>query len=91
MGIAVAIRHRRLALRIVRFLHGQAFPRAEGKTKARSTVFGKPGLRDKVRITIGTSQENNALLGGIKARLNVPILTDIHETAQAAPAAEPTA
>jgi histidinol-phosphate aminotransferase len=28
--------------------------------------FDKPGLRDKVRITIGTSQENNALLGGIK-------------------------
>lgn len=29
--------------------------------------FDSPGLRDKVRITIGTSQENNALLGGIKA------------------------
>jgi histidinol-phosphate aminotransferase len=29
--------------------------------------FDKPGLRDKVRITVGTSQENNALLGGIKA------------------------
>ena len=29
--------------------------------------FDKPGLQDKVRITIGTSQENNALLGGIKA------------------------
>lgn len=29
--------------------------------------FDKPGLSDKVRITIGTSQENNALLGGIKA------------------------
>jgi histidinol-phosphate aminotransferase len=29
--------------------------------------FQKPGLADKVRITIGTSQENNALLGGIKA------------------------
>jgi histidinol-phosphate aminotransferase len=29
--------------------------------------FDKPGLTDKVRITIGTSQENNALLGGIKA------------------------
>lgn len=28
--------------------------------------FNKPGLRDKVRITIGTSQENNAVLGGIK-------------------------
>jgi len=29
--------------------------------------FDQPGLADKVRITIGTSQENNALLGGIKA------------------------
>jgi histidinol-phosphate aminotransferase len=29
--------------------------------------FDRPGLRDKVRITVGTSQENNALLGGIKA------------------------
>jgi histidinol-phosphate aminotransferase len=28
--------------------------------------FDKPGLSDKIRITIGTSQENNALLGGIK-------------------------
>jgi 2-dehydro-3-deoxyphosphooctonate aldolase (KDO 8-P synthase) len=28
------------------------------------------------------------VLGGIKSRLNVPILTDIHEPAQAAPAAE---
>lgn len=29
--------------------------------------FDKPPLADKIRITIGTSQENNALLGGIKA------------------------
>jgi histidinol-phosphate aminotransferase len=29
--------------------------------------FDKPGLADKLRITIGTSQENNALIGGIKA------------------------
>jgi histidinol-phosphate aminotransferase len=29
--------------------------------------WDKPGLADKIRITIGTSQENNALLGGIKA------------------------
>jgi histidinol-phosphate aminotransferase len=29
--------------------------------------FGKPGLSDKIRITVGTSQENNALLGGLKA------------------------
>lgn len=28
--------------------------------------FDKPGLKDKIRITIGTSQENNAVLGGIK-------------------------
>ena len=28
--------------------------------------FDKPGLSDKIRITIGTSQENNALIGGIK-------------------------
>lgn len=29
--------------------------------------FDMPGLSDKIRITLGTSQENNALLGGIKA------------------------
>jgi len=29
--------------------------------------FDKPGLNDKIRITVGTSQENNALIGGIKA------------------------
>ena len=29
--------------------------------------FDKPGLSDKIRITIGTSQENNALLAGLKA------------------------
>ena len=29
--------------------------------------FDKPGLADKIRITVGTSQENNALLGGIRA------------------------
>jgi len=28
--------------------------------------FDKPGLNDKIRITIGTAQENNALLGGLK-------------------------
>jgi len=27
--------------------------------------FDRPGLTDKIRITIGTSQENNALIGGI--------------------------
>lgn len=29
--------------------------------------FDKAGLTDKIRITIGTSQENNALIGGMKA------------------------
>jgi histidinol-phosphate aminotransferase len=29
--------------------------------------FDKPALADKIRITVGTSQENNALLGGIRA------------------------
>jgi histidinol-phosphate aminotransferase len=29
--------------------------------------FDKSGLTDKIRITVGTMQENNALLGGIKA------------------------
>ncbi|HWB53373.1 MAG TPA: histidinol-phosphate transaminase [Tepidisphaeraceae bacterium] len=29
--------------------------------------FNSPGLSDKIRITLVTSQENNALLGGIKA------------------------
>jgi histidinol-phosphate aminotransferase len=29
--------------------------------------FDKPGLHDKIRITVGTSQENNALLAGIRA------------------------
>ncbi len=29
--------------------------------------FDKPGLKDKIRITVGTSQENNALLAGLKS------------------------
>ncbi len=29
--------------------------------------FDRPGLTDKIRVTIGTSQENNALIGGVKA------------------------
>jgi histidinol-phosphate aminotransferase len=29
--------------------------------------FDKPGLSDKMRITLGTNADNNALLGGIKA------------------------
>ena len=29
--------------------------------------FDKPGLDDKIRVTVGTMQENNALLTGIKA------------------------
>ncbi len=33
--------------------------------------FDKPGLKDKVRITIGTSQENNAVLGGVKNLLGL--------------------
>jgi histidinol-phosphate aminotransferase len=32
--------------------------------------FDKPGLADKIRITVGTSQENNALLGGIKSLID---------------------
>ncbi len=31
--------------------------------------FDKPGLSDKLRITVGTSQENNALLAGLKSLL----------------------
>ena len=29
--------------------------------------FDKPGLTDKIRVTVGTMQENNALLTGVKA------------------------
>jgi 2-dehydro-3-deoxyphosphooctonate aldolase (KDO 8-P synthase) len=49
---------------------------------------------DKANRTSGHSfrgpglQEGLSTLAGIKSRLNVPILTDIHEPAQAAPAAE---
>lgn len=39
--------------------------------------FRGPGLREGLRV-----------LAAIKAALNVPVLTDIHETSQAAPAAE---
>lgn len=31
--------------------------------------FDQPGLKDHLRITIGTSQENNALLGGVRELL----------------------
>lgn len=41
------------------------------------TAFRGPGLSEGLRV-----------LAGIKSRLNVPILTDIHDPAQAAPAAE---
>jgi histidinol-phosphate aminotransferase len=30
-------------------------------------TFTTPGLTDKIRVTVGTSQENNAFLGGIRA------------------------
>ncbi len=33
--------------------------------------FDKPGLADKIRITIGQSHENNALLAGVKALAHV--------------------
>ena len=29
--------------------------------------FDRPGLTDKIRITVGTADENNALLAGIKS------------------------
>lgn len=32
--------------------------------------FDQPGLREYIRITIGTSQENNALLGGVRELLS---------------------
>jgi histidinol-phosphate aminotransferase len=31
--------------------------------------FDQPGLKEYIRITIGTSQENNALLGGVRELL----------------------
>jgi histidinol-phosphate/aromatic aminotransferase/cobyric acid decarboxylase-like protein len=37
--------------------------------------FDKPGLTDKIRITIGQSQENNALLGGIRRISAMPVET----------------
>jgi histidinol-phosphate aminotransferase len=45
--------------------------------------FNLPGLTDKIRITIGTSQENNALLGGIKG-------LELHENSAAEPASART-
>jgi histidinol-phosphate aminotransferase len=35
--------------------------------------FDKPGLSDKIRITVGTSQENNAVLAGLKALQNATV------------------
>ena len=49
--------------------------------------FDTSGLRDKLRITIGTSQENNALLGGVKA-LNVAERADERKERERAPKAE---
>jgi histidinol-phosphate aminotransferase len=46
--------------------------------------FDKPGLTDKVRITVGQSHENNALLAGIKALLS----SDRHERPTRAEKAE---
>ena len=57
-----------------RNLHPAAAPVEKGKNVPRPQAaghlgryFDKPGLADKIRITVGTSQENNALLGGIRA------------------------
>jgi histidinol-phosphate aminotransferase len=35
--------------------------------------FDQPGLRDKIRITVGLSHQNNALLAGIKALAETPV------------------
>jgi 2-dehydro-3-deoxyphosphooctonate aldolase (KDO 8-P synthase) len=64
---------RELAGRVDRFIFKASFDKAN-----RSSISGYrgPGLREGLRI-----------LGGVK-RLGLPVLTDIHEPAQAAPAAE---
>ncbi|HWE02747.1 MAG TPA: histidinol-phosphate transaminase [Tepidisphaeraceae bacterium] len=38
--------------------------------------FDKPGLMDKIRITVGSNHQNNALLAGIKALTAGPSKTD---------------
>ncbi len=58
----------------VPFIFKASFDKAN-RTSGRS--FRGPGLREGLRV-----------LAAIKAQLRVPILTDIHETSQAAPAAE---
>jgi 2-dehydro-3-deoxyphosphooctonate aldolase (KDO 8-P synthase) len=58
----------------VPFVFKASFDKAN---RTSGTSFRGPGLREGLRI-----------LAAIKAALNVPILTDIHEPAQAAPAAE---
>jgi histidinol-phosphate/aromatic aminotransferase/cobyric acid decarboxylase-like protein len=42
--------------------------------------FDKPGLTDKIRITVGSNPQNNALLAGIKALSQA---TALHAHAQA--------
>jgi 2-dehydro-3-deoxyphosphooctonate aldolase (KDO 8-P synthase) len=65
-------------VRIARHLHAPFVFKASydkaNRTSGRS--FRGPGIEEGLRI-----------LGGIKSRLNVPILTDIHEAAQAEPVA----
>ena len=58
----------------VPFIFKASFDKAN-RTSGRS--FRGPGLREGLRV-----------LAAIKAQLRVPVLTDIHETSQAAPAAE---
>lgn len=58
----------------VPFIFKASFDKAN-RTSGRS--FRGPGLREGLRV-----------LAAIKARLHVPVLTDIHETSQATPAAE---
>lgn len=45
---------------------GEAFYRGLKHEGILIRYFDKPGLRDKIRITIGTMQENDAMLGVIK-------------------------
>ena len=49
--------------------------------------FDQPGLSDKIRVTIGSMQENNALLGGIQTLLAAPAPAP----AASAPAPAPSA
>lgn len=66
-GFEVLPSHANFVLATVPGGDGKAFYQGLKQQGILVRYFDKPGLRDKIRITIGTMQENDAMLGAIKS------------------------